>query len=360
MKPIWMIPCIIVAVIVGFYTSSQKVDAPKNDFSTLFEGTSKLAYDRSLPVVEKTAALMGTEIQIIILTGNKDLADKAIDEALKEMKRIEVLMTDWNEESEFSSINRLAGIKPAKVNEEIIFLVEEAKRISEITNGKFDISYASAGKFWDFKKKPPEIPNPTIIKEAISKINYRNIVVDREAGTVFLKNKETRIGLGGIAKGYSVDCAIKIIEKKGFKNFAVNAGGDLTVRGKKDGKLWWASIRDPRNKSKNIAILPASNVSIVTSGDYERYFEVEGKRYCHIIDPTTGYPVDHCRSVTVMAKKAYWADALATGIFVLGPEKGMALIESLEGVEGMIVDSNSEITISKKLKEKNSSRPSFK
>jgi len=167
---------------------------------------------------------------------------------------------------------------------------------------------------------------------------------------VFLPLEGMRIGLGGIAKGYSVDRAVQAIKDFGIKNFAVNAGGDLTVRGRKDGKLWWVGIRHPRSKTENIALLPISNGTVATSGDNERFFVVNGVRYCHVLNPRTGYPANECQGVTLIAKTAYLADAFATAVFVMGPAKGMQFIESQDHLEGMIVDASGRVHVSSGLR----------
>jgi thiamine biosynthesis lipoprotein len=161
-----------------------------------------------------------------------------------------------------------------------------------------------------------------------------------------------KIGLGGIAKGYAVDCAVAVIKNAGFNDFAVNAGGDLVCKGRKQDKLWWVGIRDPRNIEENLAFLPVSNLAVVTSGDYERYFIKAGKRYSHILDPDSGWPVAHCQSVTIMTRTAARADALSTGVFVLGPEKGLALIEELTDTECVIIDGQGKPHVSRGLQAK--------
>ncbi len=293
--------------------------------------------------------MMGTDISIVILTTKKKLAEQAIRVAFAEMKRVEDLMTDWQDTSPLMAINRNAGLQPIKTPQEILTLLAEAQKISELTDGAFDVSYGAVGELWDFTKKTGTAPARAEITSKLPLVDYRKIKIDPKAGTAYLEQKGMRIGLGGIAKGYAVDRAVQVIKRFGFDNFAVSAGGDLTVRGRKDGKLWNVAIRDPRDKSRNIALLPVSNATVVTSGDDERYFEHQGKRYTHILDPRTGYPADKVQSVTILSQQASWADALATGIFVLGPKKGLKVIESLPNVEGMIVDKHGKIHASKGL-----------
>jgi len=305
---------------------------------------SHLVRESSLPEVVHETALMGTDLRIVILSEDEAAAREAIAVAEAEMRRIEALMTDWDSQSQLESINRQAGIEPVRVADELLALLEESIELSELTGGKFDVTYAGAGRLWDFRASPPALPDPEQVRAGAARVGYERLVVDREAGTAFLKEAGMRIGLGAIAKGYAVDRAVRLIEARGFEDFAVNAGGDLAARGRKsDSELWWVALQHPRKRGENLAILPMSNVSAVTSGDYERFFELDGRRYCHIIDPDTGWPANGCQSVTVLAPRTYWADALATGVFVMGPTEGLKLLESLAGIEGAIVDSSGEL-----------------
>ncbi len=302
------------------------------------------------PAVERDATRMGTEVHIVILTEDRQRADRAIDAALEELQRIEDLMTDWREESPLSAINRAAGQDPVPTSREIVDVLLESVRVSDLTGGKFDATYAGAGRLWDFASAHPALPDPEAVRAGVARVDYRRMEIDPEACTVFLPEAGMRLGLGGIAKGYAVDRAASMIRSHGFRDFAVKAGGDMVVRGRRDGRLWWIGVRHPRRHDENIAILPVSNVAVSTSGDYERYFDLDGKRYCHILDPDTGWPVDHCQAVTILAKESIRADGLSTGVFVLGPERGMALIESLPDVEGMIIDAQGGIHVSSGLR----------
>jgi len=299
-------------------------------------------------VIEERAAIMGTEIAILVAEEAERAARDAIRAGFEEIRRIDDLMTDWRA-SPFEEINRLAGVAPVKVPEEILFMVQESIRISKLTDGRFDISYAGAGRLWDFRRSPPALPGERELRESLRLVGYAKIQVRADDKTVFLPTKGMRIGLGGIAKGYSIDCAVRAIRQQGIRNFAVNAGGDLTVRGRKGGRLWRVAIRHPRNKDENIALLPIANGTVATSGDNERFFVVDGVRYCHILDPRTGYPARGCQGVTLIAKDAYIADALATAVFVLGPAEGLRFIESQEHLEGMIVDADGRLRVSRGL-----------
>jgi thiamine biosynthesis lipoprotein len=304
----------------------------------------------AVPFVERRAPAMGTEVQIVIVTDDRPRAEAIIDAALAEITRIEELMTDWKESSQLSAINRAAGEAPVHVDRELLDLLEGSKAISALTDGGFDVTYAGAGRFWDFKAVPPKLPDPEDLRRGVKLIDYRRMKIDLRAGTAFLPERGMRIGLGGIAKGYAVDQASDLIHKAGFKDFALKAGGDMRVAGRWNGKLWSVAIRDPRDRGGIIAVLPVSNVAISTSGDYERFFEIDGKRYAHIIDPHTGWPVDHTRSVTIVATEAWLTDGLAKGVFVLGAEKGIALIEKLHGVEAVVVDAQGNLHMTRGLR----------
>ncbi len=313
--------------------------------------TAQLVSPQHIQAVEREAVLMGTDISFVILTAKKQSAEQAIDAALQEMKRIEDMMTDWRS-SKLTELNEAAGKHPVKLPKELIMLLQESKKISQLTEGAFDITYAALNDLWRFHRAQQQLPSSAAITKKLPLVNYKQLVINPTKQTAYLTKPDMKVGLGGIAKGYAVDRAVKIIKDAGFINFAVNAGGDLSARGRKEGQLWRVSIRHPRDKKKNIAILPISNTSVVTSGDNERYFMHQGKRYAHILNPKTGWPAKQCQSVSIMAKPAYRADALATGVFVLGPKRGLALIESLPQVEGMIVDATGHITVSSGLKKK--------
>jgi thiamine biosynthesis lipoprotein len=313
--------------------------------------TSRLILKGYANKIERTTVLMGTEVHFLILSDDVTGAGKAIDAAIAEIRRIEDMMSDWDKTTPLSAINISAGASPVKVPKELTDIITRANVVSSLTSGKFDITYKGAGHMWDFTKDPPYLPDRETIELALKLINYEHIVIDTTNSTVFLPRPGMQIGLGGVAKGYAVDRAVATIKKAGFNRFAVNAGGDLVCRGRKDGGLWWVGIKDPRALKDNIAILPIANLAVATSGDYERFFMLNGKRYAHIIDPDTGWPVDHCQSVTIMAKTAEYADAIATGVFVLGPTKGLALIESLDNVEGMIIDASGNLHVSTALRQ---------
>jgi FAD:protein FMN transferase len=311
--------------------------------------TEQIIQLEDVPYYERRDARMGTEVQILVLTTDDGRAGRAADAALAEISRIEAMMTDWNETSPLMEINHAAGLHPVRVDRELLDLLEVSKRVSDLTEGAFDVTFAAAGKLWDFKSPTPKLPDPRDIERALAKVDWRKLAIDFERGTAFLEAEGMRIGLGGIAKGYAVDRAADVIRKHGFEDFAIKAGGDMRVAGLWNEKPWKIGIRDPRDRAGTVAVLPVSNVAISTAGDYERFFDLDGKRYGHIIDPKTGYPVDHTWSVTIIARDCTLSDGLDDGVFVLGAERGMALVESLPEVEAVIIDGKGEMHVSRGL-----------
>ncbi|HKS17508.1 MAG TPA: FAD:protein FMN transferase [Planctomycetota bacterium] len=291
---------------------------------------------------------MGSSLEIEVFGPDPATCDKAVKEAREEIDRLERIMTDWKQESPLMDVNRAAGTKAVEVSLELLFIVERSLKVSELTEGAFDITFAGAGKLWNWRD--PKVPTDEEVKASLANVGWKGVVVDVKANTIFLSKPGMRIGLGGIGPGYAGDLAMEKIRKLGIRDACVNLSGDIVVIGKKKGEPWSVGITHPRKKGETIAILPVSNAAVSTSGDYERYFEKDGKRYCHIIDPRTGYPADLCQSVTIIAPNLAFADALATGVFVLGPVNGMKLVETLDGVQALIVAADGTLTTSKGLK----------
>jgi FAD:protein FMN transferase len=300
---------------------------------------------------------MGTHIAFAAYTtpaADARKARAAFDAALEEIKRIEALMTTWRD-SEVSRINAAAGKSAVKVSDETFDVIKESVHTSEISEGTFDITFHTLHGLWKFDEDlDPHPPADKDIKARLPFVGFRNIKLDDKEKTVMLAKEKTQIGLGGIAKGYAVDMAAKVLERAGLLSFFVQAGGDLLARGTKpDGTEWQAGIRDPRGpEGKYFAKLPLTDHAFSTAGDYERAYVVGGKRYHHIIDPRTGQPATACRSVTIWAPTALLADAIDDAVFILGPEKGMKLVESVEGVGAVIVDAKNNVGISKRLQGK--------
>lgn len=297
------------------------------------------AAENPVQVVRRAVPAMGTMFTIMLTDGeDEEKSRSAVEAAFDEVRRVEALMTTYRDAAPLSRLNAAAGA-PLIMPAEIIELLTEANRISERTGGKFDVSFASMGDLWRFKEDPPKLPDPEAIRKRLPLIDHNQILIDEGRGTVRLGRPGMRISLGAIAKGYGVDRAGAVLRKHGIDDFIVYGGGDILFSGKKGTKPWSVGVQDPRNHQAYFARfeLPGTK-AVVTSGDYEKFFVLGGTRYHHIIDPDTGYPARGTVSVTVMADSTMVADAFATGIFVLGPEQGMALIEADPTLEGIIVD----------------------
>jgi len=304
------------------------------------------AYGEEAPgfLVSENRALMGTEVIIKVFGDDRSEMERAVQEAFEEISRLERMMSNFIPTSELSRINQQAGKAPVPVSRELFSVIRQSLMFSDITEGTFDISFASVGKLWDFRAGI--MPTPEAVKKQLPFVNYRKIQLNEKNSSVFLPYPEMEIGLGGIGKGYAVDRAMDVLTKHGIHDAIIMAGGDMMVKGKKGKDLWRVGLRDPDNKDKILAVLPLQDRAVSTSGDYERFFIKDGVRYHHIIDTRTGYPARLCRSVTLLAKDATTTDGLTKGVFIMGPERGMALVERLEGVEAIIVDAQGKIHLS--------------
>ncbi|WP_425583499.1 FAD:protein FMN transferase [Winogradskyella damuponensis] len=299
---------------------------------------------------KRTLKLMGSRFDITVVANDSTQANKYIDTAVAEISRIEKLISSWDENSQTSEINRNAGIKPVKVDAELFNLIERAIGISKLTDGAFDISYASMDKIWKFDGSMTTMPSEKEITASVEKVGYQNIVLDKNKSTIYLKLKGMKIGFGAIGKGYAADKAKILLMSKGVTSGIINASGDMNTWGKQtNGEDWKVAITNPMDKNKVFALLPITNGSVVTSGNYEKYVNFNGKRYTHIIDPRTGYPSTGIISVTVFAPKAELADALATSVFVMGKEAGLDRINQLPKIECIIIDDNGNISKSKNI-----------
>jgi thiamine biosynthesis lipoprotein len=299
--------------------------------------------------VEKSAPSMGTELRLRAWTADESGAIAAFDAVFKEFERIEALMSNWREGSEIQQLNAAAGKSPVPIGPEIRSVLRTARQISEWTEGKFDVTWGAMSGLWkfDYQDKDGSIPDPTEVARRRKLIDYRELEVNEEAGTVLLRREGMVAHLGGIGKGYAVDRARDMLRERGFQDFMIQFGGDMYVSGKSGDRPWKLGIQDPRGTPEQIfASVELSDSTFSTSGDYERFFIKDGRRYHHILDPATGEPSQGSRSVTIMASSAAVADGLSTGVFLLGPEAGMALIERLPDVEGVIVGSDNKVRVS--------------
>jgi len=287
---------------------------------------------------------MGSRFDISVVAQDKEEGDKYIDLAVNEISRIETLISSWDNNSQTSLINKNSGKQPVMVDHELFQLIQRSIKISKLTNGAFDISYASMDRVWKFDGSMAEMPSDEVIKKSIERVGYQNIILDEDNNTVFLKFEGMKIGFGAIGKGYAADKAKALLQLHGVKSGIINASGDLNAWGKQpDGNDWMVAIVNPLNKSKVFSWLPVKNSAVVTSGNYEKYVTFDDVLYSHIIDPRTGYPSTGILSATIFTANAELADALATSIFVMGVDVGLDFINQLNGVECIIVDNNSKI-----------------
>lgn len=286
-------------------------------------------------------AIMGTVIQVELWHQDVTQANQAIDAVLSEMRRIDSDMSPYKADSELSLVNREAAQHPVKISKELFDLIQKSLQISELSAGAFDITFASIGYRYDYRKKIK--PSEQVIRATLANIDYHHIVMDAEKQTIRFKRPGVRIDLGGIAKGYAVDNCIKILQARGIKQALVTAGGDTRIIGDHGGRPWIVGIRDPRKKGKSRVVLPLSDTAISTSGDYERFFIKDGVRYHHIISPKTGHSASEVRSVSILGSDATTTDALSTTVFILGVKKGMQLVASLPGIEAVIIDKQGKL-----------------
>ncbi|WP_373055884.1 FAD:protein FMN transferase [Zunongwangia sp. H14] len=294
--------------------------------------------------VKRTLKLMGSRFDITVVAQDEAEANKYIDTAIAEISRIEKMISSWDPASETSAINKNAGLHPVKVSGELFQLIKRAKGISKLTDGAFDISYASMDNTWKFDGSMQEMPSEEKIKASVAKVGHENIILNEAEQSVFLKLPGMKIGFGAIGKGYAADKAKNLLQQKGVAAGIINASGDMNTWGKQvNGQDWKVAITNPLDKNKAFALLPIKNEAVVTSGDYEKFVEFNGTRYAHIIDPRTGYPAAGIISVTVFAPKAELADALATSVFVMGREVGLNRINQLPGIECIIIDTEGNI-----------------
>ena len=296
--------------------------------------------------------LMGNQFELTAVHESFEICKQAVEQGILEVKRIEQLLTTFSDDSITALINRNAGITPVKVPDEVFQLLVRCQRISILTQGAFDITYGSVDKkYWNFDTKMTQLPDPKLAKKAVKLVDYRNLVVDAEKKTVFLKQRGMRIGFGGIGKGYAAEMAKRVMTSFGAESGVVNAAGDLTAWGNQiNGKPWTIGIADPNHKQHLFSQFEISNKSVATSGDYEKFVVINGKRYSHTIDPHTGMPAQGLKSVTIICGNAELADALTTPVIVMGREAGLDMINQLNGIEAIIIDENDKIYYSKNIK----------
>jgi FAD:protein FMN transferase len=296
-------------------------------------------------VFRREMKLMGNRFEISAVATDEHWATERIDAAVEEIRRIERLLTTYDEGSETNLINRNAGIAPVVVSPETFGLIERSIRISAVTQGAFDISYGSVDKrLWNFDQQMRELPDKELARKMVRLINYRNILLDGPGSTVFLKEKGMRIGFGGIGKGYAAERAKGVMRGMGVDSGVVNASGDLTAWGyQPDGKPWTIGIVRPDVKGEIFSYLNITNMALATSGNYEKYVMIGGKRYSHTIDPRTGLPVTGIKSVTIITLNAEIADAMATPVTIMGIKAGLYMINQMKDIEAVIIDDDDKI-----------------
>ena len=298
---------------------------------------------------------MGSRFELTAVAESADQAERALAAAWAEIDRLERMISSWDPESVTAEINRQAGGEWTTVPEELLGLIERSLKVSKLTDGAFDLSFGPVGALWDMKAARPVLPSPADVARALQRVGYERIQVDRQRSRVRLADSGMRIGFGSIGKGFAANRAVQVLKRHGVVSGVANAGGDLLAFGnREDGTPFTVGIADPMMPDSIFAVLPVTNQAVVTSGDYESFVTIDGKRYSHIFDPRTGYPVSSessPRSVTIVSPDAELADALATAVFVLGPQDGMALVNRLKNTEALIVDHSGQLIFSNNLEQ---------
>ena len=295
---------------------------------------------------------MGNRFELSVVGADEQLANATIDAGIVEIQRIERLLTTFNEESETNQVNKYAGVNPVPVSRETFNLIQRSLRISSLTQGAFDISYGSVDKrLWNFDQQMTELPDKETAKKMVKLINYKNIILDDDACTVYLQKKGMRIGFGGIGKGYAAERAKQVMKLHGVESGVVNASGDLTTWGlQPNGKQWTIAIANPNSSQQAFSYMEISNMAVATSGNYEKFVLVGDKKYSHTINPHTGLPVTGIKSVTIITTNAELADALATPVTILGINAGLDMINQMKGIEAIIIDDNDKLYASNNIK----------
>jgi thiamine biosynthesis lipoprotein len=296
----------------------------------------------------RTDRVMSSDLTIDLYGPDAAVLDSTLDACFAEFRRIEDELTDWRP-SPLTRLNDAAGRGPQPVPPDLLEVADTALVWARETGGAFDPTFAAVGKLWDFKRRPPLVPDAAAIHSALERVGHAKVRLDREAGTIELP-AGMRLGLNGLTQGWAVDRAMDIILRAGIKDALVNHSGDIKALGKKDGRPWQIAVKHPRDKERAIAVVPISNACLTTSGDYEHVFELDGVRYHHIIDCRTGYPSKGCMSATVVGPRAVDCDALDTALCVLSPEEGLALIERLPRFECVLVDMEGKVHLSSGLR----------
>ncbi|MFC0425827.1 FAD:protein FMN transferase [Chryseobacterium scophthalmum] len=292
----------------------------------------------------RLVTLMGSKFEITLVDKDSLSAEKNIDKSIDEIRRIENLISEWKPETQISEVNRNAGIKPVKVDPEVFALTEKGIYFSNLTDGAFDISIVAMDKIWKFDDSMNELPSEESIKNSVKNVGYQNIILDKTNSTIFLKNKGMKIGFGSIGKGYTADKTRELMKSFGVKAGIINASGDISTWGNQpDGKPWAIGINNPFKDDKIAAVLFLNENAVTTSGSYEKYAEIHGKRYSHIMNPKTGYPSTGLTSVTVVGPNATMANGFSTSIMVLGKKEGLKLIKKFPEYQYLLITDSGKI-----------------
>jgi FAD:protein FMN transferase len=303
-------------------------------------------------VYHQSLKLMGNRFQLSATGTSEDWAQDCIEAGIREIRRIENKLTTFSDESETALINKNAGINPVTISRETFDLIERSNKISQVTQGAFDITYGSVDKsLWNFDTHINKLPDPKTAKEMTRLINYRNIFLNRADHTVMLKEKGMRIGFGGIGKGYAAERAKMVMKAKGVESGIVNASGDMTTWGlQPNGKQWTIGIADPNLKERVFSYMNITDLAVATSGNYEKFIVVDGKKYSHTINPRTGLPIRGIKSVTIISANAEIADAMTTPVMIMGVRAGLNMINQIQDVEAIIIDDEDSIYVSNNIR----------
>ncbi|CAI9681016.1 FAD:protein FMN transferase [Elizabethkingia anophelis] len=292
----------------------------------------------------RLVTLMGSRFQITLVDKDSISAERNIDKAVAEITRIENLISEWRPETQISQVNQNAGIKPIKVDREVFDLTKKGLYFSKLTDGAFDISIVAMDKIWKFDDSMDELPSEQAIKESVRNVDYRNIILDSTNSTIFLRNPGMKIGFGSIGKGYAADKTRDLMKSMGVKAGIIDASGDISTWGTQpDGKPWAIGINNPFNDHKMAAILYFKENAVTTSGSYEKYAEIHGKRYSHIMNPKTGYPSTGLTSVTITGPNATMANGFSTSIMVLGEKEGLKLLKQFPEYHYLLITDKGKI-----------------
>ncbi|SFC23306.1 FAD:protein FMN transferase [Spirosoma endophyticum] len=299
---------------------------------------------------KRTVKLMGSRFDITIVAADSLTAERNIDTVIAEVTRIENLISDWRADSQISRVNKNSGVGPVRVDPEVFALTERALQFSKITNGAFDISFAAMDRIWKFDGSMTEMPSPEAVRKSVEKVGYQHIILDKEKSTIFLERKGMKIGFGALGEGYAADRCRDMMLARGIKAGIVNGSGDMSTWGKQpDGSPWAIGITNPLRNDTVFAVVPLRQSAVVTSGSYEKFVVFNGKRYAHIINPSTGYPATGVSSVTVFGPSAEVANGFSTSLMVLGKEAGLKLIKKYPQYTYILITDEGQIFSSPRL-----------